>query len=52
VGVIRPCHDFERPRILEIVDCAAEAYQDVIPPDRWQSLTCHPRRLIKSSQQE
>jgi GNAT superfamily N-acetyltransferase len=34
--VIRPCHDFERPRILEIVNYAAEAYRGVIPPDRWQ----------------
>ena len=36
MGVIRSCHDFERPRILEIVNGAAEAYRDVIPPDRWQ----------------
>jgi GNAT superfamily N-acetyltransferase len=36
VGVIRRCHNVERPRILEIVNCAAEAYRDVIPPDRWQ----------------
>jgi GNAT superfamily N-acetyltransferase len=36
VGVIRPCHEFERRRILEIVNCAAEAYREVIPPDRWQ----------------
>ncbi len=35
MGVIRPCHDVERPRILEIVNCAAEAYRDVIPSDRW-----------------
>ena len=35
MGVIRPCHDLERSRILEIVNCAAEAYRDVIPPDRW-----------------
>ena len=35
MGVIRPCHDLERPRILEIVNCAAEAYRNVIPPDRW-----------------
>jgi len=35
VGVIRPCDDRERPRILEIVNCAAEAYRDVIPADRW-----------------
>jgi GNAT superfamily N-acetyltransferase len=36
VRLIRPCHDLERPRILEIVNCAAEAYRDVIPADRWQ----------------
>ena len=36
MGVIRPCHDLERPRILEIVNCAAGAYRDVIPSDRWQ----------------
>jgi len=35
VAVIRPCHDLERPRILEIVNSAAEAYRDVIPSDRW-----------------
>ena len=35
MGVIRPCHELERPRIVEIVNCAAEAYRDVIPPDRW-----------------
>jgi GNAT superfamily N-acetyltransferase len=36
VAVIRRCHDLERPRILEIVNCAAEAYRDVIPSDRWR----------------
>jgi GNAT superfamily N-acetyltransferase len=36
VGVIRPCRDLERLRILEIVNCAAEAYRGVIPSDRWQ----------------
>ena len=36
MGLIRPCHDLERARILEIVNCAAEAYRDVIPSDRWQ----------------
>ena len=45
MGVIRPCHDFERPRILEIVNCAAEAYQDVIPPDRWQEPYLPPEAL-------
>ena len=34
--VIRPCRDLERPRILEIVNCAAEAYRGVIPADRWR----------------
>ena len=36
MAVIRPCSDLERTRILEIVNCAAEAYRDVIPSDRWQ----------------
>jgi GNAT superfamily N-acetyltransferase len=45
VGVIRPCHDLERPRILEIVNCAAEAYRDVIPPDRWQEPYMPPNEL-------
>src|ERR1700750_2005264 len=35
MGVIRPCRELERPRILEIVNAAAEAYRDVIPADRW-----------------
>ena len=34
MAVIRPCRDLERTRILEIVNCAAEAYRDVIPSDR------------------
>jgi GNAT superfamily N-acetyltransferase len=33
---IRPCRDDERPAILAIVNAAAEAYRDVIPPDRWR----------------
>ena len=32
---IRRCRDDERPEILAIVNAAAEAYRDVIPPDRW-----------------
>jgi GNAT superfamily N-acetyltransferase len=36
MAVIRRCHDLERTRILEIVNCAAQAYRDVIPSDRWQ----------------
>ena len=36
MAVIRPCSDLERTRILEIVNCAAEAYRDAIPSDRWQ----------------
>lgn len=36
MSLIRRCHDLERPRILEIVNCAAQAYRDVIPSDRWQ----------------
>jgi GNAT superfamily N-acetyltransferase len=32
---IRPCRDDEREAILAIVNAAAEAYRDVIPPDRW-----------------
>jgi GNAT superfamily N-acetyltransferase len=45
VGVIRPCHEFERPRILEIVNCAAEAYREVIPSDRWQEPYMPPDEL-------
>ena len=33
--MIRPCRDDERPAILAIVNAAAEAYREVIPPDRW-----------------
>jgi GNAT superfamily N-acetyltransferase len=45
VGVIRPCHDLERPRILEIINCAAEAYRDVIPSDRWHEPYMPPGEL-------
>jgi GNAT superfamily N-acetyltransferase len=45
VGLIRPCHDLERPRILEIVNCAAEAYRDVIPSDRWRDPYMAPDEL-------
>ena len=43
--MIRPCHDLERPRILEIVNRAAEAYRDVIPSDRWQEPYMPPEEL-------
>jgi N-acetylglutamate synthase-like GNAT family acetyltransferase len=33
--VIRRCRDDDRPRILAIVNAAAEAYRGVIPADRW-----------------
>ena len=33
---IRPCHDEERPAILEIVNAAAEAYRGIIPADSWR----------------
>ncbi|MGZ6596826.1 MAG: GNAT family N-acetyltransferase [Solirubrobacteraceae bacterium] len=45
MGVIRPCHDLERARILEIVNCAAEAYRDVIPSDRWHEPYMPPHEL-------
>jgi GNAT superfamily N-acetyltransferase len=32
---IRRCRDDEQPAILAIVNAAAEAYREVIPPDRW-----------------
>ncbi|MDX6697004.1 MAG: hypothetical protein QOE65_401 [Solirubrobacteraceae bacterium] len=32
---IRPCRDDERPAMFAIVNAAAEAYRDTIPPDRW-----------------
>jgi GNAT superfamily N-acetyltransferase len=33
---VRPCREDERDAILAIVNAAAEAYRDVIPPDRWR----------------
>ena len=45
MGVIRPCRDVERSRILEIVNCAAEAYRDVIPSDHWQEPYMPPEEL-------
>jgi GNAT superfamily N-acetyltransferase len=45
MGVIRPCRELERPRILEIVNCAAEAYRDVIPSDRWHEPYMPPDEL-------
>ena len=33
--MIRPCGDADRPAIESIINEAAEAYRDVIPPDRW-----------------
>ena len=44
-GVISPCDDFERPRIIEIVNRAAEAYRGVIPPDRWKEPYMPPDEL-------
>jgi GNAT superfamily N-acetyltransferase len=35
MGSVRACRDDERDAILAIVNAAAEAYRDVIPPDRW-----------------
>jgi GNAT superfamily N-acetyltransferase len=35
VSHIRPCRDDEREAILAIVNAAADAYQGVIPADRW-----------------
>ena len=35
MSAIRPCRDDERAAILAIVNASAEAYRDVIPPDRW-----------------
>ena len=45
MAVIRPCHDLERPRILEIVNSAAEAYRNVIPSDRWREPYMPPDEL-------
>ena len=45
MAVIRPCHDREVPQILEIVNCAAEAYRDVIPSDRWHEPYMRPDEL-------
>jgi GNAT superfamily N-acetyltransferase len=44
-GAIRPCHDDERPAILEIVGAAAEAYRGVIPADCWHE-PYMPRREL------
>jgi GNAT superfamily N-acetyltransferase len=35
VSVIRACRDLDRPRIVEIVNSAAEAYRGVLPDGRW-----------------
>ncbi|MGC2301559.1 MAG: GNAT family N-acetyltransferase [Acidobacteriaceae bacterium] len=32
---IRPCRADEHSQILAIINAAAEAYRDAIPPDRW-----------------
>jgi GNAT superfamily N-acetyltransferase len=32
---IRICRDADLSRVLDIINAAAEAYRDVIPPDRW-----------------
>jgi GNAT superfamily N-acetyltransferase len=45
VGVIRPCHELERSRILDIVNRAAEAYRGVIPSDRWREPYMPPDEL-------
>ena len=34
--MIRACRDDERAEILTVVNDAAEAYRNVIPPDRWR----------------
>ena len=34
--VIRRCSPDEQPRVLAIINDAAERYRDVIPEDRWQ----------------
>jgi GNAT superfamily N-acetyltransferase len=35
MSTIRPCRNNERTAILAIINAAAEAYRDAIPPDRW-----------------
>ena len=45
MSTIRPCRDDERPAILAIVNDAAEAYRDVIPPDRWHEPYMDAREL-------
>jgi GNAT superfamily N-acetyltransferase len=35
LSLVRPCRDDERPRVLEIVNAAAERYRGIIPADRW-----------------
>jgi hypothetical protein len=35
VTTIRPVRDDERPRVLAIINAAADAYRGVIPADRW-----------------
>src|SRR6201995_2260328 len=45
MGVIRPCRELERPRILESINGAAEAYRGVIPSDRWHDPYMPPDEL-------
>jgi GNAT superfamily N-acetyltransferase len=42
---IRPCHDGDRAAILTIINAAAEAYQGVIPADRWHEPYMPPEDL-------
>ena len=42
---IRPCRDDEGPRILAIVNAAADAYRGVIPADRWREPYMEAREL-------
>jgi GNAT superfamily N-acetyltransferase len=45
MSCIRPCRDDERPRILAIVNAAADAYRGVIPADRWREPYMEAREL-------
>ena len=35
-GMVRPCTAADRPDVLQVINAAAQAYQGVIPPDRWR----------------
>ncbi|HEY1500456.1 MAG TPA: GNAT family N-acetyltransferase [Acidobacteriaceae bacterium] len=45
MSTIRRCLDSERAAILAVINAAAEAYRDTIPPDRWHEPYMPPEEL-------